>query len=130
MAQAAILAYLALYARETYAVSAVGAGRLLALAQVGGTLARLGAGWASDRFLGGRRRPGVVTTALTAALAFGALALGPSLPAALAVPVAFLAGAGAPSAGSASTSRWWPRSAARGGPACSPAWRSSSRGRA
>lgn len=69
LAQASILAYLTLYARETYAVSAVTAGRLLALAQVGGTLARLGGGWASDRFLGGRRRPGIVATAITAALA-------------------------------------------------------------
>lgn len=95
LAQASILAYLALYAREAYAVSAVTAGRLLALAQLGGTLARLAAGWASDRFLGGRRRPGVVATALTAALTFGALALGPRWPDALAVPLAFLAGAGA-----------------------------------
>ena len=95
LAQASILAYLALYARETYAVSAVTAGRLLALAQVGGTLARLGGGWASDRFLGGRRRPGIVVTGITAALAFIALAFGERVPVALAAVLAVLVGAGA-----------------------------------
>jgi sugar phosphate permease len=95
LTQASILAYLALYAREAFGLSAVAAGRLLALAQAGGTLARLGAGWISDRYLGGRRRPGVVGTGLLAAVAFTVLGAGGRLPLGVVVPLAFLAGAGA-----------------------------------
>src|SRR5262249_50460606 len=95
LAQASVLAYLALYARETFDVSPVAAGQLLALAQLGGTVARLGWGLASDRFFGGRRRPGVVITALTGALAYVVLSLGAVVPSVLTAPLAFLAGAGA-----------------------------------
>lgn len=94
-AQSSVLAYLALYAKETFAVSAVAAGQILALAQLGGTAARLAWGAASDRFLGGRRRPGVVASALLGAAAYALFALGPELPAAGIVPLAILAGAGA-----------------------------------
>jgi sugar phosphate permease len=94
-AQSSVLAYLALYAKETYAVSAVAAGQVLALAQLGGTAARLGWGAASDRFFGGRRRPGVVASALLGAVAYALLALGAELPAAGIVPLAIAAGAGA-----------------------------------
>jgi MFS family permease len=94
-AQSSVLAYLALYAKETYAVSAVAAGQVLALAQLGGTAARLGWGAASDRFFGGRRRPGVVASALLGAAAYALLALGSDLPAAGIVPLAIVAGAGA-----------------------------------
>jgi MFS family permease len=93
--QSSVLAYLALYAKETLAVSAVAAGQVLALAQLGGTGARLAWGAASDRFFGGRRRPGVVASALLGAAAYALLALGPQLPAAGIVPLAILAGAGA-----------------------------------
>jgi ACS family hexuronate transporter-like MFS transporter len=95
LAQASVLAYLALYARETFDVSPVAAGQLLALAQLGGTVARLVWGVASDRFFGGRRRPGVVITALTGALAYAVLSLGALVPSVLTAPLAFLAGVGA-----------------------------------
>src|SRR6185503_5780030 len=69
-AQSSVLAYLALYTKETFEVSAVAAGQVLALAQLGGTVARLAWGAASDRFFGGRRRPGVVASALLGAVAY------------------------------------------------------------
>jgi MFS family permease len=94
-AQSSVLAYLALYSKETFAVSAVAAGQVLALAQLGGTAARLAWGAVSDRFFGGRRRPGVVASALLGATAYALFALGPGLPTAAIVPLAFLAGAGA-----------------------------------
>jgi MFS transporter, ACS family, hexuronate transporter len=95
IAQSSVLAYLALYTRETFAVSAVAAGQFLALAQVGGTGSRLAWGAISDRLFGSRRRPGVVVNALVGASAYGALALGASLPAPLVIPLAVIAGAGA-----------------------------------
>jgi ACS family hexuronate transporter-like MFS transporter len=95
IAQSSVLAYLALYTKETFAVSAVAAGQVLALAQLGGTASRLAWGALSDRFFGGRRRPGVVASALLGAAAYALFALGPELPPAAVVPVAFLAGAGA-----------------------------------
>jgi MFS family permease len=95
IAQSSVLAYLALYAKETFAVSAVAAGQFLALAQVGGTGSRLAWGAVSDRFFGGRRRPGVMINALVGALAYTLFALGEALPAAAAVPLAVIAGAGA-----------------------------------
>jgi MFS transporter, ACS family, hexuronate transporter len=94
-AQSSVLAYLALYAKDTFAVSAVAAGQVLALAQLGGTGARLAWGAASDRFFGGRRRPGVIATAVLGAVAYALFALGPKLPVAGIVPLAILAGAGA-----------------------------------
>ncbi|HEY7520035.1 MAG TPA: MFS transporter [Methylomirabilota bacterium] len=94
-AQSSVLAYLALYAKETFAVSAVAAGQVLALAQLGGTGGRLAWGAASDRFFGGRRRPGVVVSALLGAGAYALFALGPELPVTGVVPLAIVAGAGA-----------------------------------
>ena len=95
IAQSSVLAYLALYTRETFAVSAVAAGQFLALAQVGGTSSRLAWGAISDRLFGSRRRPGVVINALMAAGAYAALALGAWLPTPLVIPLAVIAGAGA-----------------------------------
>ena len=95
IAQSSVLAYLALYTRETFAVSAVAAGQFLALAQAGGTASRLAWGAVSDRLFGGRRRPGVVVNALIGAGAYGALALGAWLPVPLVIPLAVIAGAGA-----------------------------------
>jgi MFS family permease len=94
-AQSSVLAYLALYAKETFAISAVAAGQVLAVAQLGGTASRLAWGAVSDRFFGGRRRPGVVTSAVLGAVAYALFALGPHLPAAAIVPLALVAGAGA-----------------------------------
>jgi MFS family permease len=95
IAQSSVLAYLALYAKETFAVSAVAAGQILALAQLGGTGSRLAWGAISDRVFGGRRRPGVVVSALLGAAAYALFALGAELPTAAAAPLAVLAGAGA-----------------------------------
>jgi MFS family permease len=95
MMQASLLAYFALYARDSFDLSAVAAGQLLALAQAGGTIGRIGGGLVSDRVLGGRRRPGVVATALVGAGSFAAFALDTALPPALLWILAPLAGAGA-----------------------------------
>src|SRR4029079_765140 len=90
-AQSSVLAYLALYAQETFRHAAIAAGQVLGLAQVGGTASRLAWGAVSDRYFGGRRRPGVVVNALLAAATYGALAAGAALPAAAIVPLAVLA---------------------------------------
>jgi sugar phosphate permease len=95
VAQSSLLGYLALYANETFFVSAVGAGQLLALAQVGGTASRLGWGFASDRWFGGRRRPGIVVNAVLAAVSYTLLSYGARLPEDMLVPLAIFAGAGA-----------------------------------
>lgn len=95
VAQSSLLAYLALYATESFALSAIAAGWLLALAQGGGTASRLLWGFVSDRLFGGRRRPGVVITALIGALGFAAFALGEALPLPVVAALAPVAGAGA-----------------------------------
>jgi len=95
VAQSSVLAHLAIYARETFALSPVAAGQMLALAQAGGTASRLAWGAISDRFFGGRRRPGVVVNALIGAGAYVLLALGDRLPVEGLVPLALVAGVGA-----------------------------------
>ncbi|HKB25266.1 MAG TPA: MFS transporter [Methylomirabilota bacterium] len=95
IAQSSVLAYLALFVKETFAFSAVVAGQVLALAQAGGTASRLAWGVLSDRSFGGRRRPGIIASALIGAAAYALFALGAALPASIAVAVAFVAGAGA-----------------------------------
>src|SRR3989441_2913730 len=77
VAQSSVLAYLALYARETLVVSAVVAGQVLALAQVGGTGSRLAWGAISDRFFGGRPPPRRAVHAPIGARAHPGPALGP-----------------------------------------------------
>ncbi|HEU5319332.1 MAG TPA: MFS transporter [Methylomirabilota bacterium] len=94
MTQSSLLAYFALYARESFDVSAVLAGQLLALAQAGGAASRLGGGLVSDRALGGRRRPGVVAMALVGAAACVGFALGDALPHVLLWILALVAGIG------------------------------------
>ena len=94
-AQSSVLAYLALYVKETFALSAIAAGQVLALAQVGGTASRLAWGAVSDRFFGSRRRPGVVLNALLGAATYALLAAGAALPRSAIGPLAVLAGAGA-----------------------------------
>jgi ACS family hexuronate transporter-like MFS transporter len=78
--QSGVLAYFVLSLRDTFAFSAVDAGRLLALAHLGGAAGRLGWGVVSDRLFAGRRRPGLAINALIGAAAFGCLALGSQLP--------------------------------------------------
>jgi sugar phosphate permease len=95
IAQSSLLAYLVLYAKDAFDVSAVRAAQFLATAQVGGTASRVLWGVASDRSFGGRRRPGVVASAAIGALSYAALALGSLLPQWLVYPLAFVAGAGA-----------------------------------
>jgi MFS family permease len=93
--QSSLLAYLVLYTKETFAVSAVTAAQFLALAQVGGTVSRVAWGVTSDRSFGGRRRPGVVASAAIGAVAYATLALGTRLPVWFMIPLALVAGAGA-----------------------------------
>jgi len=95
IAQSSVLAYLAIYVLDTFTVSAIVAGQLLALAQVGGTGSRLGWGFVSDRYFGGRRRVGVVISAVGGAAAYALFALGDRLPWPLVPALAVVAGAGA-----------------------------------
>src|SRR6059036_2559199 len=95
IAQSSLMAYLVLYAKDSFDVSAVRAAQFLAIAQVGGTVSRILWGVVSDRSFGGRRRPGVVASAAIGAAAYTALALGSQLPEWLVYPLAFVAGAGA-----------------------------------
>jgi predicted MFS family arabinose efflux permease len=95
MAQSSALAYLVLFARETFGMSSVDAARLLALAHLGGVAGRLGWGAVSDRLFGGRRRPGLALNALIGAAGFAALGLGGAISPRLAIPVAFVVGMGA-----------------------------------
>jgi len=93
--QSSVIAYVTLFARETMALSVAAAAGLLAAAQVGGTLGRLGWGAASDRLFGGRRRPGVVINACLGAVTYLVFASGVALPLPIAAAVALLAGVGA-----------------------------------
>lgn len=95
MAQASVLAYLALFARERLGLSVVAAGGLLALVQAGGTLSRLGWGIVSDRFFGGRRRPCVILNSVIGGASYLVFASAISLPHVAMGAVAVVAGAGA-----------------------------------
>ena len=79
IAQSSLLAYLVLYAKDSFDVSAVRAAQILAIAQVGGTVSRVLWGVASDRSFGGRRRPGVVARGAIGSEAYANLALGSQL---------------------------------------------------
>jgi len=93
--QSSVLAYLALFARETFGMSSVEAARLLAMAHLGGVAGRLGWGAVSDRAFEGRRRPGLTLNALVGAAGFALFALGSPVPPLVAVGVALVAGMGA-----------------------------------
>jgi MFS transporter, ACS family, aldohexuronate transporter len=95
MTQASVLAYLALFARETLGLSVVAAGGLLALVQAGGTGSRLGWGIISDRFFGGRRRPCVIINSLIGGTTYLIFASALALSGPVAGVVAVVAGAGA-----------------------------------
>ena len=95
VAQSSVLAYMALYARETLGMGVVAAGGLLALAQTGGTGGRLGWGIVSDRLFGGRRRPGVIINAGIGGTIYLVFASGLPLPGPAAAVLAVVAGIGA-----------------------------------
>jgi len=95
VAQSSVLAYMALYARETLGMGVVAAGGLLALAQAGGTGGRLGWGIVSDRLFGGRRRPGIIINAGIGGTIYLVFASGLPLPGPAAVMLAVVAGIGA-----------------------------------
>jgi MFS transporter, ACS family, aldohexuronate transporter len=93
--QSSLLAYFALYARESQGLGVVAAGGLLALAQAGGTAGRVGWGIASDRVFGGRRRPGLILNAILGATMSLLFASGLPLTGPMAAGAAVLAGIGA-----------------------------------
>jgi sugar phosphate permease len=93
--QSSALAYLVLFARETFGMSSVDAARLLALAHLGGVAGRLGWGAVSDRVFGGRRRPGLALNALIGAVGFTVFALGAAVPPLVSIGMAFVVGMGA-----------------------------------
>jgi MFS family permease len=95
LAQSSVLAYLALFARESLGLSVVAGGGLLAVAQAGGTAGRLGWGIVSDRMFGGRRRPGVIVNAMLGAGAYLVFASGVPLGGGATTLVALVAGVGA-----------------------------------
>ena len=94
-AQSSVLAYLVLFARETFGMSIVDAARLLALAHLGGMAGRLGWGAVSDRVFGGRRRPGLTLNALVGATGFAVLAFGSAVSPLATIGAAFIVGMGA-----------------------------------
>jgi len=95
MLQSAVLAYLPLYGVQVLGFTAVAAGALVAAAQAGGAVARLGLGAASDRWLGGRRPPWLVLSSLIAAAVFLTYAIAPMPRPLVAATLAFAAGIGA-----------------------------------
>jgi MFS transporter, ACS family, hexuronate transporter len=95
MAQASVLAYLALFARERLDLSVIAAGGLLALVQAGGTGSRLAWGIISDRVFGGRRRPCVIINSVIGGATYLVFASAVALPLPAIGAIAFVAGAGA-----------------------------------
>ena len=95
MIQSAVLAYLPLYGVQMLGLTAVAAGVLVAAAQAGGAVARLGLGAASDRWMGGRRPPWLVVSSLIGAAIFVVYAHAPIAAPLAALTLAFAAGIGA-----------------------------------
>jgi ACS family hexuronate transporter-like MFS transporter len=93
--QSGVLGYFVLSMRDTFALSVVDAGWLLALAHLGGAAGRLGWGVVSDRVFAARRRPALTINAVIGAAAFGGLALGSLLPPALLPALAVAVGVAA-----------------------------------
>lgn len=93
--QSSLLAYFALFARESQGLGVVAAGGLLALAQAGGTAGRVVWGIVSDRAFGGRRRPGLVLNATLGAAMSLLFASGLPMTGPTAACAAVLAGVGA-----------------------------------
>ena len=94
MEQSAFLSYLPLFATQALGMGKIEAGTLLAVAQAGGAVARLGLGAASDRWLGGARPPGIMLTSLLTAVTFGTFGRTSTPAAGVGLLVAFVAGAG------------------------------------
>jgi predicted MFS family arabinose efflux permease len=95
MLQSAVLSYLPLYGVQVLGFTAIAAGALVAAAQAGGAVARLGLGAASDRWLDSRRPPWLVLSSAIAAVIFATYALAPVSRPAVAMLLAFAAGVGA-----------------------------------
>jgi MFS family permease len=87
--QYALLTYLALYLEDDLGTSRTEAFAMVALANLAGVAGRLGWGWLSDRFLGSRRRPGLVALSVLGIASTALLAAAPASHATL------VAGAGA-----------------------------------
>jgi sugar phosphate permease len=96
--QLSLVGFLVLFLKERVGMSVAEAGRMLALAQGGGIVGRIGWGIVSDTLLGGRRKPIMMLIGLLAMVSSLGLALtGPGTP--LAVIMATLAVAGVSSVG-------------------------------
>jgi predicted MFS family arabinose efflux permease len=95
MMQSAVLGYLPLFGTQGLGMTPVGAGWLLAVAQIGATAARLALGFASDRWLGGQRIPWLVATSIIGALTMLGFAWPGAMSPVAAVAVAFWIGVGA-----------------------------------
>src|SRR5205814_1824825 len=70
MVQSAVLAYLPIFSVQALGFTPVGAGVLIAASQIGGAVARLGLGIASDRWSSGRRPPWLVLTSALGTVIF------------------------------------------------------------
>src|SRR5882672_6122341 len=95
MVQSAVLAYLPLFSVQALGFSPIGAGVLIAASQVGGAVARLALGVASDRWSSGRRPPWLVLTSALGAVIFLVYAWVPTATPLWAALLAFFAGVGA-----------------------------------
>jgi len=95
MLQSAVLAYLPVFSVQALGFSPVGAGVLIAAAQIGGAVARLGLGIASDRWSSGRRPPWLMLTSVLGAITFLLYAWAPTAEPVPAALLAFVAGIGA-----------------------------------
>src|SRR5207248_3432931 len=95
MLQSAVLAYLPVFSVQALDFSPVGAGVLIAAAQIGGAVARLGLGIASDRWSSGRRPPWLVLTSALGTVIVLVYAWVPTANPLGAALLAFFAGIGA-----------------------------------
>lgn len=95
MVQSAVLAYLPVFSVQALGFTPIGAGVLIAASQIGGAVARLGLGVASDRWSSGRRPPWLVLTSALGAVIFLVYAAVPTAHPVWATLLAFLAGIGA-----------------------------------
>ncbi|HEV8583655.1 MAG TPA: MFS transporter [Methylomirabilota bacterium] len=95
MVQSAVLAYLPIFSVQALGFTPVGAGVLIAASQIGGAVARLLLGLASDRWSSGRRPPWLVLTSALGTLIFLAYAWVPTADPVGAALLAFFAGIGA-----------------------------------
>src|SRR5438046_2533213 len=90
-----VLACLPVVSVQALGFSPVGAGVLIAAAQIGGAVARLGLGIASDRWSSGRRPPWLMLTSVLGAITFLVYAWAPTAEPVPAALLAFVAGIGA-----------------------------------